>query len=73
MILINDVLDLSRVEAGKVSLTMAPVDLPALLGAVTGVIEPLARQKGLALHVETPPVIPPLDESTEDTPAAGAR
>ena len=60
LVLINDVLDLSRVEAGKVSLTMAPVDLPALLAAVTGVIEPLARQKGLELHLETPPYIPPL-------------
>jgi signal transduction histidine kinase len=60
LILINDVLDLSRVEAGKVSLTMAPVDVPALFGGLTGVIEPLARQKGLEVHVETPPSLPPL-------------
>ena len=45
--LVNDALDLARIEAGKLTLADAPFDLHALLDAVDAVLDPLAAQKGL--------------------------
>ncbi|MBX3250146.1 MAG: hypothetical protein KF901_23410 [Myxococcales bacterium] len=42
--LINDILDLSKIEAGKMDLAWEPVDVDALVHEVTSVIEPLAAQ-----------------------------
>ncbi|HLP01909.1 MAG TPA: ATP-binding protein, partial [Opitutaceae bacterium] len=54
--LINDVLDLAKIEAGKVELAPQPVSLSRLLAHLTEVFEPRAAQKSLAwsLHGETP-------------------
>lgn len=52
--LINDVLDLSRVEAGKVDLRPALTDTAALMRAVAEEMRPLARRKGLELRLEAP-------------------
>jgi signal transduction histidine kinase len=52
--LINDVLDLSRVEAGKVDLRSALTDTADLLRAVTEEMRPLVRRKGLELRLEAP-------------------
>ncbi len=52
--LINDVLDLSRVEAGKVDLRSELTDTAGLLRTVTEEMRPLARQKGLDLRLEVP-------------------
>ncbi|HEY2394356.1 MAG TPA: two-component regulator propeller domain-containing protein [Rudaea sp.] len=51
--LVNDSLDLARIEAGKVDLDEAPFDLQALIGEIGAVAEPLALAKGLqwAAHV----------------------
>jgi len=45
--LINDSLDLARVEAGKLELQTAPFDLHALVREIALLAEPLARGKGL--------------------------
>jgi PAS domain S-box-containing protein len=45
--LINDLLDLSKIEAGTVALDEEPIDLPALLNDVAAVAEIQARHKGL--------------------------
>ncbi|MBT9597147.1 MAG: response regulator [Vitreoscilla sp.] len=47
--LINDVLDLSRIEAGKLSLETVAFDLRALVGRMLGMVELAAREKGLRL------------------------
>ncbi|WP_048440250.1 transporter substrate-binding domain-containing protein [Caenimonas sp. SL110] len=47
--LINDVLDISRIEAGELSVGCAPFDLAASIRKVTGIVEPLAARKGLEL------------------------
>ncbi|NLX08576.1 MAG: HAMP domain-containing histidine kinase [Chloroflexi bacterium] len=50
--LINDVLDLSRIEAGRVVLDRRAVPIPALLENVLATIEPLAQRKGLTITRE---------------------
>ncbi len=50
--LVNDSLDLARIEAGKLALDEAPFDLHVLLQELDALLRPLAGQKGLALQVE---------------------
>ncbi len=47
--LINDVLDLSKIEAGKIQLEQEEFDLPALLDSVLDIAGERARSKGLSL------------------------
>ena len=47
--LINDILDLSKIEAGKVELRAEPLTLARLLDPVLRMFEPVARQKNVAL------------------------
>ena len=49
--LLNDVLDLSKIEAGKMTLEAADVDLPQKLDALARLWEPRARDKGVELRV----------------------
>jgi len=50
--IINAVLDLSKIEAGRLSLESVPVSLPALLANVVSMLQERARSKGLSLHTE---------------------
>jgi len=56
--LLNDILDVSRLEHGRLSLHLAPVDLAALIQAVQTVMAPAAEAKGLALTVQIEPGAP---------------
>jgi PAS domain S-box-containing protein len=47
--LINDVLDLSKIEAGQLSIVNEPYSVPGLVQAVVSSMEPLAKAKNLAL------------------------
>jgi HAMP domain-containing protein/signal transduction histidine kinase/CheY-like chemotaxis protein len=49
--LINDILDLSKVEAGKMDVHAAPVPLVGVCGDVESTFRPLAEQQGLDLVV----------------------
>ncbi|KJZ12371.1 hypothetical protein TW86_12110 [Halomonas sp. S2151] len=49
MSLVNDVLDFSKLEAGRLVLEQVPVDLQSLVDEVLGLQAPLAQQKGLQL------------------------
>jgi signal transduction histidine kinase/ligand-binding sensor domain-containing protein/CheY-like chemotaxis protein len=53
--LINDLLDLSRIEAGRFELIAEPVDLAALVEEVAALERPLAEGRGLALGVRIDP------------------
>ncbi|MEW6220551.1 MAG: response regulator [Thermodesulfobacteriota bacterium] len=46
--LINDILDLSRIETGREEVRFAPVNLPEFLEAMAGNIRALAERQGLA-------------------------
>jgi signal transduction histidine kinase len=52
--LINDVLDLSKIESGKLELLFETFDVPAMLRDVVTTIEPLAQRNGNALVVSFP-------------------
>jgi PAS domain S-box-containing protein len=51
--LINDILDLSKVEAGQMELHLESVELGSLIQDVRATIEPLARSKSIALNAES--------------------
>jgi PAS domain S-box-containing protein len=55
--LINDVLDISKIEAGQLEVRSEPFDLRASIENVAGIVQPLAVKKGLDLHVELAPDI----------------
>lgn len=52
MALLNDVLDLSKIEAGKLDLTFQDTDLPALLADVVTLFTPNAKGKNIGLRLE---------------------
>jgi PAS domain S-box-containing protein len=56
--LINDVLDISKIEAGQLQLHVAPVDLGDVLERVIASVKPFAEKKGLVLRVVLPPQLP---------------
>ncbi len=49
--LVNDLLDLAKIEAGKLELSVAPVDLPELLEHVASLARVRASNAGLTLSV----------------------
>ena len=50
--LINDVLDISKIEAGKVELEIKELDLKWFLDSVITTFEPITKQKGLTITVK---------------------
>jgi GAF domain-containing protein len=57
--LINDVLDLSKIEAGQLTLALADYSLKSIVHTVYSAVEPLALEKKLAFKVELPADLPP--------------
>jgi signal transduction histidine kinase/CheY-like chemotaxis protein len=47
--LINDILDLSKVEAGQVTLNLQPVEIRVVIDEIRATVEPLARIKSITL------------------------
>ena len=63
--LINDILDLSKIEAGKLRLEYDALDVGVVLRDVRHIFSQKAEQKGLELRLEISPALPPgllLDE-----------
>jgi two-component system, sensor histidine kinase len=56
--LVNEVLDLSKVEAGRMSLDREWTKIGPLVQAVRGVLAPLAAKQGLDLCIEVPADLP---------------
>jgi signal transduction histidine kinase/DNA-binding response OmpR family regulator/HAMP domain-containing protein len=58
--LINDVLDLSRIEAGRDEITVRPFTVRELTTEIVTMIEPQAMEKGIELRNTVPGDLPPL-------------
>lgn len=56
--IINDILDYSKIEAGKIALDEAPVDLRGTLESVCELLAPRAFEKGLEIVAEVDPRLP---------------
>jgi signal transduction histidine kinase/streptogramin lyase/ActR/RegA family two-component response regulator len=56
--LVNDSLDLARIEAGKLELEDEPFDLRVLVAEMAAIAAPLARNKGLAWRTAVTPDAP---------------
>src|SRR6516165_3302835 len=57
--LINDVLDLSKIEAGQLVLELSDYSVQDIAQTVRSTLEPLAADKKLAFKVEISPKLPP--------------
>ena len=56
--LLNDILDMSQLESGRLSLASLPVDLRVLLRDVEALMRPQAMAKQLVLHLDADPAVP---------------
>ena len=50
--LINDILDVSKIESGKVALNLEKFALSDVVSSVEAIIQPMAKARGQAFHVE---------------------
>ena len=57
---INDIVDISRAEAGQLDLTLEPVDVTRTIGSAVRILEERANRKGGNLHVDIAPDFPHL-------------
>jgi len=57
--LINDVLDLSKIEAGQLQLSLADYSVEELISGVHTSVESLAAEKNLGLRIAVPAGLPP--------------
>mgnify|MGYP002776318955 CR=1 FL=1 len=51
--IINDILDISKIEAGKLTLEEVAVDIPEILNGVVTLLDDRIRSRGLVLLIET--------------------
>nr|WP_206066137.1 response regulator [Novosphingobium sp. ERN07] len=61
--LINDILDLSKIEAGHIEIQPAPVSVERLAADMLKVFQPIADERGLALEIALSPDCPPQIET----------
>lgn len=58
--LINDILDIAKIEAGKMELQLSEVELKELLQDVDNLIHTQAEQKGLNFQIKSPATLTPV-------------
>jgi signal transduction histidine kinase len=57
--LINDLLDLAKIEAGKMEVKPEPVSVADLADGLLAMFRPLAEKKNIDLHAAVDPALPP--------------
>jgi signal transduction histidine kinase len=60
MALINDILDLSKIEAGKLQLSYEGVDIRQLVYEIQQIFSEKAKEKGLQLFTKIDEKVPPM-------------
>ncbi len=63
LMLINDVLDLSKIEAGRMDIKPQRMEISQLLDTLRSLFEPVAAARGLALQMNAAPGTPPTIET----------
>jgi len=63
--IVDDILDLSRIQAGRIEIHARPVDGGALVRQATREVEAAARAGGLEISVEVPPEPVPMQADSE--------
>lgn len=58
--LVDDVLDLSQIEVGRMAISRESCSASSVVDAAIAVIRPLIQSKGLELHTEIPDGLPPV-------------
>ena len=58
--IINDILDISKIEAGKLAIEETPIDINKLLGNVSSILSVRAKAKGIPLRIESASLLPDL-------------
>ncbi len=59
--LINNILDLSKIESGQVELSITRFSLPSLIDTILEDVSPLAEEKGLILDSDLGPGLPEME------------
>ena len=58
--IVNDILDISKMEAGMLQLEAVPFSLTALVESIGTMLQPLVAEKNLKLRMNTDPALPPV-------------
>ncbi len=58
--LISELLDIARIESGRVGMTVRSVELPRLLDGVVDLLGPQLKEKNLTVDIRIPAKLPPL-------------
>jgi signal transduction histidine kinase len=59
--LISELLDIARIESGRVSMTIRPVELARLLESVVDLLGPQIKEKNLNIDLRVPPKLPAVE------------
>lgn len=63
--LINDILDLAKIESGRLDVTYESVSVPAVAKEVIDGLAPIAHEKGITIQLAPRGVVPPLVSDTK--------
>lgn len=63
--MVNSMLDIHRIEAGKMELSFAPCDLLRMTNRVVTLFQNEAREKGIHLGLQVPAALPPVAADSE--------